>query len=239
MPAAANSSSLRLAIKDGTVYLGSELVPSDLIAEEVKDSVAINPTTTAYVWADGGTSYEHLALVLNELRSVLIGRVGLITEQQGQHDSQETTRNSVPLGEQVLLIFPVIRKEDKKFYDDRGLLGIPVPSPILQIPPPSPFPSPSKEAFPIVFFIQKEHAEIRLHLGDKVRKEDVAWERLPARLREVLQDRSQGTQATRVIIIEGDKDVDVSYVAKAIDIGHSAGAEKVGLVTAFLEADGR
>jgi biopolymer transport protein TolR len=44
------------------------------------------------------------------------------------------------------------------------------------------------------------------------------------------------TRAERVVFVKGDPSIDFSYVAKAIDIAHGAGIDKVGLMTAKMEA---
>jgi len=44
------------------------------------------------------------------------------------------------------------------------------------------------------------------------------------------------TRAERVVFVKGDPSIDFSYVAKAIDIAHGAGIDKVGLMTAKVEA---
>ncbi len=44
------------------------------------------------------------------------------------------------------------------------------------------------------------------------------------------------TRAERVVFVKGDPDLDFLWVAKAIDIAHGAGIDKVGLMTAKVEA---
>ncbi len=44
------------------------------------------------------------------------------------------------------------------------------------------------------------------------------------------------TRAERVVFVKGDPDLDFLWVAKAIDIAHGAGIDKVGLMTAKSEA---
>jgi len=44
------------------------------------------------------------------------------------------------------------------------------------------------------------------------------------------------TRAERVVFVKGDPSIDFQYVAKAIDIAHGAGIDKVGLMTAKVEA---
>jgi len=44
------------------------------------------------------------------------------------------------------------------------------------------------------------------------------------------------TRAERVVFIKGDPSIEFQYVARAIDIAHGAGIDKVGLMTAKVEA---
>ena len=55
--------------------------------------------------------------------------------------------------------------------------------------------------------------------------------RLGTRLEEIFK-----TRAERVVFVKGDGSLDFQYVAKAIDIAHGAGIDKVGLMTAKVEA---
>ena len=55
-------------------------------------------------------------------------------------------------------------------------------------------------------------------------------ERLQDRLIEVFK-----TRAEKVVFIKGDPDLDYATVARAIDIAHGAGIDKVGLMTPKVE----
>jgi biopolymer transport protein ExbD len=44
------------------------------------------------------------------------------------------------------------------------------------------------------------------------------------------------TRAERVVFVKGDPSIEFQWVAKAIDIAHGAGIDKVGLMTAKVEA---
>jgi len=44
------------------------------------------------------------------------------------------------------------------------------------------------------------------------------------------------TRAERVVFVRGEPDLEYQYVARAIDIAHGAGIDKVGLMTAKMEA---
>ena len=55
--------------------------------------------------------------------------------------------------------------------------------------------------------------------------------KLGARLEDIFK-----TRAERVVFVRGDSDLEYQYVAKAIDIAHGAGIDKVGLMTPEMEA---
>jgi biopolymer transport protein ExbD len=55
--------------------------------------------------------------------------------------------------------------------------------------------------------------------------------KLGTRLEEIFK-----TRAERVVFVKGDNDLEFREVAKAIDIAHGAGIDKVGLMTAKVEA---
>lgn len=64
-----------------------------------------------------------------------------------------------------------------------------------------------------------------------INQEATDEQRLGARLEEIFK-----TRAERVVFVKGDPDLEYQYVAKAIDIAHGAGIDKVGLMTAKVEA---
>jgi len=67
----------------------------------------------------------------------------------------------------------------------------------------------------------------------KINQDDVTWQNLQGRLEEVFK-----TRAEKVMFIKADNDLEFSEVAEVIDIAHAAGVDKVGLITAKIEAGG-
>jgi len=65
----------------------------------------------------------------------------------------------------------------------------------------------------------------------KINNEDATWESLGPRIEQVFKDRAE-----KVAFVKGDNDVLFMQVARAIDIMHGSGIDKVGLITAKLEA---
>jgi biopolymer transport protein ExbD len=67
----------------------------------------------------------------------------------------------------------------------------------------------------------------------KINQEDVTWDKLQGRLEEIYK-----TRAEKVMFVKADTDLPFADVAQVIDIAHSAGVDKVGLITAKIEAGG-
>src|ERR1700682_1763274 len=65
----------------------------------------------------------------------------------------------------------------------------------------------------------------------KINNEVTSWDGLGPRMEQIFKDR-----ADKIAFIKGDNDVLFMDVARAIDIMHTAGIDKVGLITAKLEA---
>jgi len=65
----------------------------------------------------------------------------------------------------------------------------------------------------------------------KINEEPTTWDALGPRLADVFKER-----ADKVAFVKGDDDVRFQQVARAIDVMRNAGIDKVGLMTAKLEA---
>jgi biopolymer transport protein TolR len=65
----------------------------------------------------------------------------------------------------------------------------------------------------------------------KINQEDTTWDSLGKRLEDIFKDR-----ADKIAFVKGDSDVMFQEVARAIDVMRGAGIDKVGLITAKLEA---
>ena len=64
-----------------------------------------------------------------------------------------------------------------------------------------------------------------------INNEDTDEQHMGDRLTEIFK-----TRAERVVFVKGDDSLDFVWVARAIDIAHGAGIDKVGLMTAKVEA---
>jgi biopolymer transport protein TolR len=65
----------------------------------------------------------------------------------------------------------------------------------------------------------------------KINNEDTTWETLEPRIEQIFKDRAE-----KVAFVKGDNDVQFMEVARAIDLMKQAGIDRVGLITAKLEA---
>jgi biopolymer transport protein ExbD len=67
--------------------------------------------------------------------------------------------------------------------------------------------------------------------GLKINQEDASFDSLQARLTDIFK-----TRAEKIMFVKGDDNVPFANVATVIDIGHASGVDKVGLITAKIEA---
>jgi biopolymer transport protein TolR len=65
----------------------------------------------------------------------------------------------------------------------------------------------------------------------KINQDDATWDNLQGRLTDIYKMRNE-----KIMFVKADDDIAFESVAKAIDIGHAAGVDKVGLITAKIEA---
>jgi biopolymer transport protein TolR len=113
----------------------------------------------------------------------------------------------------LIIIFMVITPLTPK-----GLEAL-VPQP----PPPNQKPNQSDQRT-VVIVVDQDHKY-------SINNEPQAEDKLGDRLQEIFK-----TRAERVVFVKGDPSLDFMWVAKAIDIAHGAGIDKVGLMTAKVEA---
>ena len=120
----------------------------------------------------------------------------------------------------LLIIFMVITPLTPK-----GLDAL-VPQP----PPPNAPKNQSNDRTIVVSVIDKGPGQTP---GLKINQDDVSWEGLQGRLTDIFK-----TRAEKVMFVKGDDNIPFADVANVIDIGHSSGVDKVGLITAKIEAGG-
>jgi len=113
----------------------------------------------------------------------------------------------------LIIIFMVITPLTPK-----GLEAL-VPQP----PPPNAKPNESDLRTVVITIDAKHNMAVNSEATDEAK--------LGTRLEEIFK-----TRAERVVFVKGDPSIDFQWVAKAIDIAHGAGIDKVGLMTAKVEA---
>jgi len=113
----------------------------------------------------------------------------------------------------LIIIFMVITPLTPK-----GLEAL-VPQP----PPPNQPPNQSDQRT-VVIVVDKDH-----HYS--INNDPIDENALGGRLTDIFK-----TRAERVVFVKGDPSIEFQYVAKAIDAAHGAGIDKVGLMTAKVEA---
>jgi biopolymer transport protein ExbD len=120
----------------------------------------------------------------------------------------------------LLIIFMVITPVVSK-----GLDAL-VPQP----PPPNQKQPPDPTRTIVVQVIDKGAGQMP---GVKINDEDTTWDNLQGRLTDIFKSRAE-----KVMFVKGDDNIPFQNVAQVIDIAHAAGVDKVGLITAKIEAGG-
>jgi biopolymer transport protein TolR len=134
----------------------------------------------------------------------------------GSSGSEMATPNIVPLIDILLvliIIFMVITPLTPKGLDTL-------------VPQPSPNSQPDQ-------LLQSKTVVVQVAMNGKLKinNEDTNWQTLGPRMETIFKDRAE-----KIAFVKGDNDVLFMDVARAIDIMKEAGIDKVGLITAKLEA---
>lgn len=91
-------------------------------------------------------------------------------------------------------------------------------------PPPPNSPPSNADDRTVVIVIDKQK-------NVKINQEDSSWDKLEERLVDIFK-----TRAEKVVFVKGDPELEFQTIATAIDTAHSAGIDKVGLMTPKVEA---
>jgi len=118
----------------------------------------------------------------------------------------------------LLIIFMVITPVVSK-----GLDAL-VPQP----PPPNQKQPPDPQRTIVVQVLDKGAGQLP---GLKINDRDETWDSLQGSLTEIFKSRAE-----KVMFVKGDDNIPFQNVAQVIDIAHAAGVDKVGLITAKIEA---
>lgn len=81
--------------------------------------------------------------------------------------------------------------------------------------------------------LENKTVVVQVMNGDKLKinNEDTNWNNLGPRIEQIFKERAE-----KIAFVKGDNDVMFMEVARAIDIMRGAGIDKIGLITAKLEA---
>jgi biopolymer transport protein TolR len=134
----------------------------------------------------------------------------------GSSGSSMASPNVVPLIDILLvliIIFMVITPLTPKGLD-------------ALVPQPSPNQQQNQE-------LENKTVVVQVMMGGKLKinNEDTSWDGLEPRMEQIFKDRAE-----KIAFVKGDNDVLFMDVAHAIDLMKEAGIDKVGLITAKLEA---
>jgi biopolymer transport protein ExbD len=117
----------------------------------------------------------------------------------------------------LLIIFMVITPLTPK-----GLDAL-VPQP----PPPNQKPEQTPDRTIVVQLFKSNGGQPAL----KINQDSVTWETLQPTLSDIFKKRAE-----KVMFVKADTDLPFADVAQVIDIAHAAGVDKIGLITAKIEA---
>jgi biopolymer transport protein ExbD len=96
-----------------------------------------------------------------------------------------------------------------------------------QPPPPNQKPEQTPERTIVVQLLKSNSGQPAL----KINQDSVTWDKLQSTLSGIFSQRAE-----KVMFVKADDDLPFADVAQVIDIAHAAGVDKVGLITAKIEA---
>jgi biopolymer transport protein ExbD/biopolymer transport protein TolR len=67
--------------RDGKVYLGTDMLPPDVLPGRVKDKLTNKLSKIVYVRADARARFERVVEVVDNLRTAGVDQIGLLTEE--------------------------------------------------------------------------------------------------------------------------------------------------------------
>ena len=144
--------------------------------------------------------------------------------QVGTKGSSMSEPNVVPLIDILLVLLIIFMAVTPQM--PKGLEAL-VPQPT----PPNQQQNQELQAKTIVVQVLPEGCNTVQGCKLKINQEDSSWEALGPRLEAIFKER-----ADKVAFVKGDDNVMFADVAKAIDVMRRSGIDKVGLITAKLEA---
>ncbi len=90
MKAADQDDAILLAVgKDGRIYLGNEQLPLEQVVEKVADLWEATSVKTVYIKSDRRARFGDVSKLVDEVRSLGVDKLGLLTERTGGRESSE------------------------------------------------------------------------------------------------------------------------------------------------------
>ena len=99
MKEADRDDSILIAItRDGTVFLGTERVATELLVEKVRDLWEATSTKIVYLKSDRNATFGDVARVVDEVRGAGVDKLGLLTEKRKGRETPVPPSLPVPAG---------------------------------------------------------------------------------------------------------------------------------------------
>lgn len=84
MPEADKADALLVSVmRDGKIFLGNDNVTGEALTEKVRDHLAGSVNKTVYIRADARARYGLVVEAVDDVRSVGVDQLGLLTEKRG------------------------------------------------------------------------------------------------------------------------------------------------------------
>ncbi|MBI1956369.1 MAG: biopolymer transporter ExbD, partial [Acidobacteria bacterium] len=95
MPDADKEDAVLVAVtRDGNIFLGREQIELKDLAEGVREMIATRVDKTVYIKSDARAKFQQVVRAVNEIRSVGVDKLGLITEKV---TAEQMVRQLTPL----------------------------------------------------------------------------------------------------------------------------------------------
>ena len=234
--------------RDGRYFLGTTQISLDDITDKVKDLLANRLDKTVFVKSDARAKYGDVVKAVDEVRSAGVDNLGLLTEKlettarlppppPAQDESNSFAvkefihgNGSWP-GSSGALFGDERRAADRHFAGaDHYFHGDHAYGATGSRRSGSAAGASKRKKIPALL---AKTIVVQVTASGKVmiNQDETTWDQLGPRLEDIFKQRAE-----KVAFVKGDDSVDFAEVARAIDIMRANGVDKVGLITAKVEA---